>query len=249
MYAPREKLKPEPKRQLRTSQCKQKGIEDELDRICYAALATKSPNRQSLVAYLQAGTLAGARFTEWPTANFGPAQVTGFKFQLTFANGKQGNGRAHGERRTLLWEDLPADQVRFLTMWIETSAKAAQEGRYETLHDTLGDFMLRVTKKLFRKDKQRRPTLSSVRDAAVARWKQTYVKEAETEEAKQLGRAVVAALMGHASDESATKHYARARKGGGKYPTPRADPAEVASVLRRYSTPHFAGDDPAPPSL
>jgi hypothetical protein len=241
MYAKREKLDAQTKSPLRTSQRKQKGI-DNLDRICHAALATMSPNRQALVAYLQAGTLAGARFSEWPTAKFGPSEVTGFKFKLTLGNGKQGNGRAHGEVRTLLWEDLPADQVRFVKKWIEISAKAAEEGRYETLHGTLGDLMHRVTAKLFPKMK-RRPTLSSVRDAAVARWKQAYIAEAETEEGRRLGRAIVAALMGHATDESATKHYARARKGGGKYPIPRADPAEVARVLRRYSASPFGKDD------
>lgn len=248
MKTKREKPKDEAKKPLRTSQRKKKkGIEDELDRICLTVLATRSPNRQALAAYLKAGILAGARFCEWPTAKFCASQQPGFKFQLTFANGKRGNGRAHGERRTLLWEDLTAAQIRNLKKWIEISARATEKRRYETLQDSLGDLMHDVSEKLFRKDRQLRPTLSSVRHAAVSRWKQAYIAEAKTAEAKQRGRAIVAALMGHASDESATKHYARARKGSSKYPIPRADPAEVARVLPRYSEPPFLIDKPSAP--
>jgi len=248
MGSRRDKPAPQAKKKLRTSQYKQKGItEDELERICHGAWATGLPNGRALVAYLQAGVLAGARFCEWPTANFGPSQMPGFKFQLTFGNGKHSNGRAHGETRTLLWEDLPKDLERALRSWIKISTKAAREGKHKRLQGTLGDLMHRVTEDLFRRDRQRRPTLSSVRDAAVARWKQAYIAGAKTNEEKQCGRAIVAALMGHASDESATKHYARARKGS-KYPTPFADPVEVNRVLQRYKAPTFKITEHKPPS-
>jgi hypothetical protein len=50
------------------------------------------------------------------------------------------------------------------------------------------------------------------------------------------GLAVVAALLGHASDATATAHYGRphqGERGSARFPVPVADPAEVARVRRR----------------
>jgi Asp-tRNA(Asn)/Glu-tRNA(Gln) amidotransferase A subunit family amidase len=55
---------------LRTSQQKQKELDDDLERICHAALATTSPHAQHLEDLLVTGSLTGARLIEWPTAAF-----------------------------------------------------------------------------------------------------------------------------------------------------------------------------------
>jgi hypothetical protein len=44
--------------------------------------------------------------------------------------------------------------------------------------------------------------------------------------------AIIAALSGHGSDETASKHYARANAASGKSRVPSADPAEVQNVRR-----------------
>lgn len=232
---------------LRTSQQKQKaGLDDDLKRICHAALATKSPQAQRLAGCLVTGSLAGARFVEWPTATFGRSTFPSFAWELTLVNGKQGNGRAHGETRVLRWQSLPEHLVSAMRAWISVAAEAAAEGRYETLQSTLESLMCRVTKRLFPRRKQR-PTLSSARHAAAARWKQAYVVEATSTEEKQRGLAMVAALLGHASDETATRHYARAREGKGRFPVPVPDPAEVARIRKRYSLAAPGnGFDPSP---
>ncbi|MCK1620820.1 hypothetical protein IVA96_30485 [Bradyrhizobium sp. 159] len=104
--------------------------------------------------------------------------------------------------------------------------------------------MRRVTKKLFGR-RSKHPTLSSVRHAAAARFKATYVETATNEEEKLHGLAVVAALLGHASDATATSHYARAHGGGSSFPVPAPDPAEVARIRQRFSA-HKLRGDPAP---
>ncbi|MDA9490997.1 hypothetical protein [Bradyrhizobium sp. CCBAU 11361] len=219
----------------RTSARKQKRLDDDLDRICHGALATTSPNASTLVDCLTVGSLTGARLVEWPTAKFGGSDDPDYAWQLTLVNGKQGNGRAHGETRVLRWEWLPEELVAQTKAWIFAAREAAANGCYDTLVSTLESLMRRVTRQLFPR-RQRHPTLSSARHAAVARWKMNYVVSARSPENKELGLAIVAALLGHASDETATRHYARAGEAEGRFPTPTPDPAEVARVRKRYST-------------
>jgi integrase len=221
--------------ELRTSQMKQKAdVERDMERICYAVLAGTSPHAVSFVACVKSGLLAGARISEWPSATFRASAVPGFAWELTFQNGKYGNGRGHGPTRTLRWKSLPDELVTVLVTWIDTAREAAENGIYDTLIDTLESLMRRATRRLFSTRKQR-PTLSSVRHAASARWKAHYVGAGRNEEQKLLGLAIVAAMMGHATDETATIHYARANGGGGDYPLPSPDPGEVARIRQVYS--------------
>ena len=229
----------------RTSQCKQKvGVEDDLSRICHAVLATTSEYAKPLVAALNSGTLTGLRFVEWPTAKFGPSTVPGYAWELIVANGKYSNGRAHGEMRTLRWEFLPPHLVSQMQFWIAVAKAAKAQGRYDTLNDTLGSLLHDVTQELFPR-RLLRPTLSSVRHAATARFKTAYVATATTEEEKQHGLAMVAALLGHASDATATQHYARAVGGTSRFPVPIPDPAEVARIRRVFAAPKHR-DEPGP---
>ena len=228
-----------------TSQWKQKNnVEDDMPRICHAVLATTSENAETLVAALDSAGLTGARFVEWPTAKFGPSKVAGYAWELTLGNGKNGNARSHGETRTLRWASLPDELVAQMTFWIAVAKTAAAQGRYDTLRDTLESLMRRVTTRLFPR-RTEHPTLSSARHAAAARFKAAYVATATTEEEKLRGLAMVAALLGHASDATATEHYARANGGGGRFPVPVPDPAEVARIRQRFSAPKRR-DDPGP---
>jgi hypothetical protein len=224
---------------LRTSQQKQKHVEDcEFERVSHAILATSCPNAKALVDCRVATALAGARLSEWPTAKFGRCRVDGFAWELTIVNGKNTNGRAHGHIRTLRWTLLSDDHVAQITAWIATAKEAESEGRYGTLLDTLRALMKRVTERLFPR-RRKWPKLSSGRHMAAARWKHHYLALAKNEEEKLPGLAIVAALMGHGSDETATHHYARARKGG-IFPIPTAEPSEVARIRRVYAMPFQA---------
>ncbi|MBB4366764.1 type II secretory pathway component PulJ [Bradyrhizobium sp. CIR18] len=232
---------------LRTSQWKKKAdVADDLVRIRHHALATTSENADKLVAALDCGELTGARFVEWPTAIFGPSTTEGYAWELVLTNGKNSNGRTHGETRTLRWTELPDHLVSQLQFWITVAKTAASEERFDTLQDTLESLMRRTTKALFpRRTETEHPTLSSVRHAAAARFKAAYVATANTQEEKLRGLAMVAALLGHASDASATAHYARADGRDKRYPVPVPDALEIARVRQRYSQPDL-GKDPKP---
>jgi len=235
----------ETKRKPQTSQSKQKeGVERDLRRVRHAVLATESEHAEPLVALLNSGALTGVRFVEWPTATFGPSAKPGFAWELTVANGKLSNDRGHGPARTLRWAFLPSYLVSHTKFWIAVAKRAEAQGRYDTLNDSLESLMRRVTQELFPR-RLKHPTLSSVRHAAAARFKKAYVATATTEEEMQLGRAMVAALLGHASDATATTHYARADSGTSQYPVPVPDPVEVARIHRRFVAPKHR-DDPEP---
>ena len=95
--------------------------------------------------------------------------------------------------------------------------------------------MGQITKSLFPR-RQKQPTLYTPRHEAAARWKAVYVNSATTDEERLRGLAIVAALLGHATDETATIHYGRPRRGEGgssRFPVPVPDAAEVARVRRR----------------
>jgi len=97
--------------------------------------------------------------------------------------------------------------------------------------------MYRISNRIFQRRK-RRPTLYSPRHEAAARWKSDYMAGTATLEQRIEGAAMVAALLGHASDSTATSHYGRPQcgeSGGSRYPTPVPDGAEVARVRKRLA--------------
>lgn len=219
---------------LRTSQQRSKRMPcDDHDRIRHAALARPTPNRLKLVDLLSATIIAGLRPDEWPAAKFGPSTMAGCAWQLVVRNAKHDAVRAHGEFRTLRWAALGDDEVSAITRWIAVAQQAERDGVYPQLLKTLEALMRRLTKRLFPR-RSRRPALYSARHEAIARWKMSYVAAATTAEARLEGLAIVAALSGHASDETASTHYGRPQRGErAPGPVPVADPAEVARVRRR----------------
>jgi integrase len=232
------------KKPPRTSHSKAKRLpERERLLICREALALRSRNGAWLAAYLLAGTLTGLRPSEWPDAQFRPSQTEGFAWELIVKCGKNTNGRAHGPSRTLRWVALPRGVVEAIDGWLARARGAARAGRYKTIMGTLGAAMARITKKLFPR-RRKRPTLYSTRHEAAARWKAAYVNGAETIEQRLHGLAVVAALLGHASDATATRHYGRPSRGSkamDQLPLAVADPAEIVRIRQHLKLDRLAG--------
>jgi hypothetical protein len=226
---------------LRTSQQKSKRMpENDCDRVRHAALASRSPKRQELADILLGTIITGLRVAEWPSARFVCSQTPGFAWELIVRNAKYDEerierARAHGEFRTLRWVGLDDEAVTAITRWIALANQAGQDGTYEKLIQALRDFMRKLTQDLFRR-RRKRPTLYTGRHEAIARWKLHYVELQTTIEGRLQGLAIVAALSGHASDETATAHYGRPRRGERRvmgFPIPVADELEVARVRPR----------------
>lgn len=227
----RESPEPDADRPVMTSRMKAKKIpEGDMARIRRLAADAGTATGVNLGRYLNAGTLTGLRPCEWPTAIFRRSLRAGFKFELMVANAKATNGRGNGSHRMLYWPDLPERLVDDVLAWIET----ARQPGYDTRLDSMGKLMAKATRSLF-PNRKKWPTLYSTRHEAVARWKAYYCWNGQSQEERLLALATIAALMGHGSDETASKHYARARKGSGHldlFQVPAADPDQIATVRR-----------------
>ena len=207
----------------------------DLDRICHAALGSRSPNGATLADCLRATTITGLRECEWPAAKLRRATVAGFEWELIVQSGKATNGRSHGETRTLRWPTMTIEELHVIQRWLSHAKQTANAGRYDRLMSTLRDLMHDICKSLFKR-RNSLPTLYTARHEAAARWKAFYAHRELSKEERLTGLAMVAALLGHASDETATRHYGRPKRGeeGGSFSIPAPDPAEVARVRQRF---------------
>ncbi|MDT3683648.1 MAG: hypothetical protein RO009_01210 [Pseudorhodoplanes sp.] len=227
-----------PDRTLRTSQKKAKKVPiDDLTAIQRHVLAGQSPRRQNLADYLAAADLTGLRPCEWRRSQLRPSTTPGLQWELIVACAKRTNGRAHGNERTLRYQKLEAELVVTLMRWIAVAREAELNGRYGKLMKALGSLMRNCCAEVFRRRKQR-PTLYTPRHQAAARWKAFFVRTDDTPEKQEHGRAIVATLLGHATDVTATHHYARPdsdERGSRGLAIPVADPSEVARIRRKYA--------------
>lgn len=222
-------------RKPRTSSNKAKRHQkpNDFSRIVHTALASRSRYGQALADYLQAANTCGLRPCEWPRAVLRPSQAAGFAWELVAPCAKYDEVRATGETRTLRWTQLASSTVSAIQSCIARATEAADEGRYGKLMKRLEELMRAITRDLFPKRKSW-PTPYTLRHECRARWTAHYVRADMTDEQREHGLAIVAALLGHASDETATRHYGRPRRGEkSRVPIPHADPAEVAKVRKR----------------
>lgn len=219
--------KPKADMPLRTSASKAKAISDrDFDRIVAAAPLFRSQYIDDLVASMNANILPGLRPIEWHGTSI---TISGDTLIMIVPNGKNTNNRAHGETRTLIFEAIDPVSREHLVVWNERVNGMTLE-EYETLLTRIEERMRVISRRLFPRRKWR-PTAYSIRHAVSARLKRFYIGNAETHEERDHGAAIVAALMGHAADDTASRHYGNASgKGGRGYPIPKADPVEAARI-------------------
>ncbi|MBD3849406.1 site-specific integrase [Bosea sp. SSUT16] len=201
----------------RTSALKSKGLpQNDIDTLLAKIDASRSDHRNALRAYVQATLLTGLRPCEWPSVTLKLQDGT---LILIVTNAKANDLRAHSLERTLLFDRLPRKFAERLSEWLTIVAAAGDD--YPKLIKALGDALRSITRKSFPRRK-RWPTLYTMRHIFAARAKEHYAD-------RPSGLAIVAALLGHSSDATATHHYAKRRAGGG-LPIPRANPNEVSLV-------------------
>ena len=205
-----------------TSSNKMKGVsEQDLQRLFTHLTSSRSKSARMIAVLLVATCATGLRPSEWLlTKPVEPEE--GYVLKLVVRNAKATHGRAHGEFRTLRWMEIDPRLQGALLEICETCASIMQTDKderthYSTLLKSWSDELARVSRILWPKRK-RHITFYSARHQAAANFKSVY-SDAE-----------VAALMGHAVDDTAFKHYARAHKGSLTGFLPMPDPDDVARV-------------------
>ncbi|CAB3805332.1 hypothetical protein LMG28614_06185 [Paraburkholderia ultramafica] len=185
----------------RTSATKQKHFKQtDLDKFVdyLAGNVGRHKFANALRTWLLAAQLTGLRPSEWESA--GLTEIAGLPC-LTLRNGKATNGRANGEFRTLdLSKATAADMEVLLEMFAMLEGHLS-EMRFDELQTSLTHYMKRATRACFGRRKKY-PTLYSLRHQFAA-------------DAKLAGhtKEEVAAILGHATDETAGRHYSRAVSG------------------------------------
>lgn len=214
---------------VRTSAGKRRRIDEaDFEKLRHDLEASSIPSDTELLTFLAANTLVGLRPREWAGASLSTDALG--QAVLRVANGKNTNGRANGPARTLTFsvQDsamamAPLASCLKLVDRILADVRADDRQQVWSLYcRSLQDRFRVVNHRLWPKRK-RHYSLYSTRHTLLAAAKTKFAPPE------------VAALAGHASDATATQHYARPRRGGGQAPKilPAPAEAEVESVRKK----------------
>ena len=162
---------------------------------------------------LQANSIVGLRPSEWMTAF---SQVINNEIVLRVINAKNTHNRSHGFSRTLHIPISKDNDVHVIETKIIMTGDAILNKRaksFEAYGATVASYLLRANNAVFGKDK---PTIAiySTRHQCAANFKAAGYTKNE-----------VAAVMGHASNKTAGRHYGRKSRGRrvANLPTPSLD--------------------------
>jgi integrase len=200
-----------------TSSKKMKAMPEIMTKKLFRRLETSvNPLDLIILRWLKAGRYAGLRPGEWEHASM-PATT------LTVRNAKKSELRANGESRNLVFRfPEQAQEINaikdFLNDVREWTRKKPFAKFYERCRHRITYICRDMYSDLVTEDGFKAITLYSPRHQFAADMK-----------ASGLTKKQIAALMGHASEDSATIHYARARAGSKRLP-PASPDSEVKTV-------------------
>lgn len=154
-----------------------------------------------LRSWLRASIITGLRPVEWRNSHF---LLHDGKPALKILNAKSTNGRAHGENRTLLLEDVSTEDIQAIKNHLNSVRTFAGMGEYDYFYRGCAIALYKACRKCWPRRK-RHITLYSTRHQFSANAKSSGFSKVE-----------VAAMMGHAVDITATIHYGRKQAGNEK---------------------------------
>ena len=207
----------------RTSARKMKKMPEAMMVKLYTVLETsKNPLDQAVFHWLKAGRATGLRPCEWKHAFLEEHVVEGSRnLVLLVKNAKKGELRANGESRRLIFRKFPehyAEETAIRDFMRDINKFVTARLPFEQLYAMCRKRLMYVCRNVFRHE-ERYISLYTPRHQFAADMK-----------ASGLTKPQVAALMGHASEESAGEHYARRKDGVRRIAPPEPDASEVAGV-------------------
>jgi integrase len=200
----------------------------EWNRLIESLNLSKSQYAEPICLLLRAGLYSGLRPCEWKHAAL-QYDIEAGAGTLTVVNGKCSNGRSHGATRTLLWKER-GREFEAVEKWIayleRTLPKNAvdRDTEWDRLYKAWGRQLHSVAERLWPR-RERRICFYTARHMFAAEAK------------KKFSRIEVATLLGHATDATATMHYARptrSGKGNVLFALPEPDPTEGTRVRQVF---------------
>jgi integrase len=199
----------------------------DLKAIAEACEVSRTETSETLLLWLYATRLTGLRPIEWAKTEFsdryhdlGPA--------LIIRNAKATNGRAHGPTRVLLLSQLEQREIMLIQACLAKIKIAEKAGRFSRLYITCSKLLARINERLW-PGRQGHYTIYSARHQFSANVKTKFSRRA------------VAGLMGHATDETAARHYGRrenAQESAEELRLPFPLGANVEAVKERFHDHH-----------
>ena len=180
--------------------------------------ATGSEFAGVLTSWILLGSVVGLRPHEWGQAELiygrleskgdgsGPVEAVGpgpVVPLLRVRNAKATNGRAHGEFRHLALDTVQPEVVEMIGMFADMMREVVAAGEYQRVYSGASKLLYRVNSELHAGDSQRWIQLYSPRHRFSAEAKLAFSKEE------------AAALLGHATNKTAGKHYGRRNTASG----------------------------------
>ena len=202
------------KKTRNTSGRKMRHLPDkELAEILAALQSTRGQYNTLLGLWLSANRLLGLRPIEWDTAELDLVEK-----KLTVRNAKNTNGRALGEKRILLLQDLSSQNMELVAFFWKALQEAKAEKEFSEIYQSCRMRLFNVARDLW-PGRTRFPTLYSSRHQLSADLKAAGCDTRE-----------IAAIFGHATDETAESHYGMKTHGksrGGRVTAPQEKIDEV----------------------
>ncbi|MDM0010172.1 hypothetical protein QTI51_37210 [Variovorax sp. J22G73] len=154
---------------------------------------SKSKWKNDTKEWFHAGILTGLRPSEWAHSRLDQVQK---RLMLIVDNGKNTNGRSFGPDREIDISGLNFAEKLLIKRHLERASAHQKQQSYKAWYDRCRRLMHTISRGTPSKRKTH-PTLYSARHRFAATAKSTLPKRE------------VAALMGHGSESTATRHYAR----------------------------------------
>jgi integrase len=205
-------------RSIHTSAQKQKKIsEADLDKLAaYFGDNTDIRHGVATFFWLLSGLWTGLRPLEWQSAQL-VVNAAGAS-ELHIMNAKNTNRRSHGLKRIVHLSNVTERELKIIQLHLANVASARDKGtEFDQYYKQCRDCLYKANRNLW----PRRPKnicLYSARHQFAADAKKSG-----------LSKSAIAALMGHASQETAATHYGRRSAGRGGFRVT-ADEADVARV-------------------
>lgn len=182
----------------RTSRQKQKKLpQDDFILILSDLKSRESKYANILANWLYVSIITGVRPIEWHETEFIKNDRGCF---LVVQNAKYSQNRANGHYRTLDLRKLNSNELQSIQDQVQLLSEIDPD-EFQRLKKGCGDLLYRVSRKIW-PNKKKYPTLYSARHQFSANAKKTDFTLKE-----------LAAIMGHASEDTATLHYGKKRDG------------------------------------
>lgn len=203
----------------KTSSQKAKKLSDDNLKLLFAqSINMKGKWLKLALIWLKVNSLVGLRPIEWRDAVLSEHEG---QINLVVHNAKNTNGRSNGDLRHINLSNLEAEKLKSIRFQLKIAhSHNSSDESWKFYYDGIRKTLHRLTRKTF-KIQRNYPTLYTSRHQFAANAKSVGMTKAE-----------VAALMGHAVDDTAGSHYGKKKHGGGICNV-LASRDEVASVRQK----------------